>query len=212
MAILIFVIAMGLSAMFIVLKSVFPRWSRLALTPLYLASIGYAIGSQTGLCFWLAWRGTREAKQYEEDEKAMVAERQMRRYSTASGSAESTPYDLLSQENKSQSCHSIYTINAASLAEKGYLGGAASTRASSKRSALQRLIKTASGDTSTRPERPHSQQSRKEWLIRMTGTATSTIRVEDKHVRRAQTKIAIQVTLFLVVLTAAAMTVVVAIP
>ncbi|KAG8893129.1 hypothetical protein FRC01_013766, partial [Tulasnella sp. 417] len=90
MAILIFVIAMGLSAMFIVLKSVFPRWSRLALTPLYLASIGYAIGSQTGLCFWLAWRGTREAKQYEEDEKALAAERQLRRHSTASGSAEST--------------------------------------------------------------------------------------------------------------------------
>lgn len=212
MAILIFVIAVGLSATFIVLKSVFPRWSRLALTPLYLASIGYAIGSQTGLCFWLAWRGTREAKQYEEDEKAMAAERQMRRFSTASGSAESTLHDLLSQENKSHSCHSIYTINAASLAEKGYVGGAASTRVSSKRSALQRLIKTASGDPSTRPERPYSQQSRKEWLIRMTGTATSTIRVEDKHVRRAQTKIAIQVTLLLGVLTAAAMTVVVALP
>lgn len=213
MAILIFVIAMGLSAMFIVLKSVFPRWSRLALTPLYLASIGYAIGSQTGLCFWLAWRGTREAKQYEEDEKALAAERQLRRHSTvASGSAESTLYDILSQENKSNSCHSIYTINATSLVEKGYLGRTASTRASSKRSGLRRLIQTISGNTSSQHEQPYEERSRKEWLIRMTGTATSTIPVEDSYVRRAQTKIAVQVTLLLAVCTAGVMSVVVAIP
>ncbi|KAG8893873.1 hypothetical protein FRC00_009895, partial [Tulasnella sp. 408] len=194
MAILIFVIAMGLSAMFIVLN------------------IGYAIGSQTGLCFWLAWRGTREAKQYEEDEKALAAERQLRRQSTASGSAESTLYDLLSAENKSHSCHSIYTINAASLVEKGYLGSTASTRVSSKRSALRRLINTVSGNTSSQQEKPYAERSRKEWLIRMTGTATSTIRVEDSYVRRAQTKIAIQVTLLLAVCTAGVMSVVVAIP
>lgn len=211
MAILIFVIAMGLSAMFIVLKSIFPRWSRLALTPLYLASIGYAIGSQTGLCFWLAWRGTREAKQYEEDEKALAAERQLRRHSTASGSAESTLYDILSSENKSHSCHSIYTINAASL-QKGYLGSTTSTRVSSKRSALRRLINTVSGNTSSQQEKPYAERPRKEWLIRMTGTATSTIPVDDSYVRRAQTKIAVQVTLLLVVCTAGVMSVVVAIP
>ncbi|KAG8971137.1 hypothetical protein FRB90_010585, partial [Tulasnella sp. 427] len=196
MAILVLVVALGLSATFIVLRGVFPRWSRLALAPLYLASIGYAIGSRTGLCFWLAWRGTREAKAYEEEEEKTTgaADRQLlRRTETIlSGSAESTLSDSFSQEGKShRTCLSIYTINATSLAEKGYLGRKASTKTLPRR---QRVL------------------PRKERLIRMTGTATSTVRVEDAYVRRAQLKIAVQVTLLLFVSTAAVMVVVMMIP
>ncbi|KAG8702052.1 hypothetical protein FRC08_003728, partial [Ceratobasidium sp. 394] len=41
------------------------RVSRLLALPLWILAIGYAIGSRTGLCFWLALRGTREHRSYE---------------------------------------------------------------------------------------------------------------------------------------------------
>lgn len=37
--------------------------------PLWVLGWGYAIGSRTGLCFWLAWKGTRESMWYEHEER-----------------------------------------------------------------------------------------------------------------------------------------------
>lgn len=188
MALLVLSIALALTIVFILRRDIFPRFSRLALTPFFLISIGYAIGSQTSLCFWLAWRGTREVKQYEEEEKQNLVEKQFRMHDPHDWSDTDTLHPTISGGSTVDS-HSIYTLNAA---EKGTLKG-------------------GGRGTSFHPM-GDVKRSRWEKLLRMTGTATSTVRVEDANVRRAQVKIAITVTLWLFFGTVAAMTVVMVIP
>jgi len=190
MALLVLSVALALTVVFILRRDIFPRLSRLALTPFYLISVGYCIGSQTSLCFWLAWRGTREAKQYEEQEKEMMLERQFRAHDPHDWGDTDTLHPTISA-GSTDHAHSIYTLNAA---EKGSM--------SSKRRRKGESFHPM-GDI---------KKSRWERILRMTGTATSTVKVEDVNVRRAQIKIAIKVTLWLIFATVADMVIVMAIP
>ncbi|KAG8904483.1 hypothetical protein FRB99_001659 [Tulasnella sp. 403] len=213
MASLVLSIAVILTAVFVALPQTFPRWSRLALTPLYLISIGYAIGSQTSLCFWLAWRGTREAKQYEEVEQAAIAEIQFRSHSVADWDPETATLHRTFSDETAVNRHSIHTINVASPSEKVLAARAAAVADVEKGSDL---ATTTSREKSGKQVSFHPmvdvKRSKRERMLRMTGTATSTVKVEDKQVRRAQVRIAINVTLLLFVGTAAVMTVVLIIP
>lgn len=200
MAILIFVIGVALSTVFIVKRNIFPRWSRLALTPFFVASIGYVIGSQTSLCFWLAWRGTREAKVYEESDVHATPSDDRGRTSDDATLADLEELGLCRTRSDAPvsrvKTYSIYTIN--HHEKHGKL--------SPLKTFLFDHSKNATSVASVRPP------NRTERLIRMTGTATGTMPVEDASVRRAQVLIAVKVTIWLALGTVAAMAVVVAIP
>lgn len=104
-SILALLVAIGLTAFLVVWdKTHAERAWRLCTAPLYVLGIGYAIGSRTGLCFWLAWRGTREAMWYERAERAEASKM---RYS----------YGTMS------STHSRSSSTAESIFQTSYSGG-----------------------------------------------------------------------------------------
>lgn len=163
------------------------RAARLLALPLWILAIGYAIGSRTGLCFWLAWRGTREHKTYEGTFYS----------SSSSGSGASfrasvvstqpqRPRPLLSRLNpftrKSPIDDGEFPSRPGSVAEKGELPGD---------------IKLGTADNDQKPIREHTPTSSMDGgfepftektgllkqIMRLTGTAVDTVHVEDSRVR-----------------------------
>lgn len=172
------------------------RAARLLALPLWILAIGYAIGSRTGLCFWLAWRGTREQKSHE---GSYIP-------SSSSGSAPSfrnsvassypqRPRPLLLRINpfarKSTADAGEFPSRPGSMAEKGELpqdikAGAADNDQKS----IRKIRKSQSGEytpTSAVSGGFESLADSKTGLLkqmmRLTGTAVDTVRVEDSRVR-----------------------------
>ncbi|KAG8926849.1 hypothetical protein FRC02_008623 [Tulasnella sp. 418] len=221
MSLAILGIALALTIVFILFETRIPRPARLALLPFYLISIGYAIGSRTSLCFWLTWRGVRETKQYEDEEKALVAEREFRSnwapredrftpledFQTRKQKKTRRPSDTdsFSTSNTSENYRlSVYTINE-SYSEKALLP-------SPRSPIFTRNRYHTSATKAFYFNRIHYRRWTWDKLIRLTGTAVNTVRVEDERIRHRQRVVALKVSIWLIIGTVSIMTVVMVIP
>jgi len=184
-AVLTLLVGCTLAVVFIYYRRIFPRWSRLALIPFFLVGIASAMCWQTGLCFWLGLRGTREPKPYE----SLMEKRS----------------DLESGTLKpKKNTLSVYTINEyASAADPFHLF-------SRNRKGISSASVDALKHRSFHPMAPDPTPW--ERFLRWTGTAVGVVHVKDPSVRSAQFWLAVRVTVALVLATIVAMTIILVIP
>jgi hypothetical protein len=168
------------------------RAARLLALPLWVLAIGYAIGSRTGLCFWLAMRGTREHRAYEAPTSLAFTPNQASfRISLAPADFEpQRPGTLLSRFSifTWKNGHKIGT-DRSDLAEKGTLPsdvslGAATDDERAQRKPRKNLSEDFSitGSRTSKPS-PQSLTGLAKRIVRLTGTAVDTVPVEDSRVR-----------------------------
>jgi hypothetical protein len=174
------------------------RPARLLAVPLWILAIGYAIGSQTGLCFWLAWRGTREHKSYEVVPPLLSSNESSFRISSANLSlGPQSPRTLLARFNfftdKRRVDLSYVPNRPHAMAEKGQLPVDVNLGASiDEKRVSRKLRKSLSGDHSLMDSvgsgnsfaplvKPKNGLTQK--IMRLTGTAVDTIVVEDSRVK-----------------------------
>ncbi|KAJ1303268.1 hypothetical protein OPQ81_011465 [Rhizoctonia solani] len=202
------------------------RAARLLALPLWILAIGYAIGSRTGLCFWLAWRGTREHKPYELIEPTLSSprnERAFRPSATNMASEPQRPGALLSRFNFFTRMRraSGELVRSDTIAEKGQLPPTINDAASnedrlsqeSQRHMLNRHSLLSAVDTrhSLAPfMKPGDGIAKK--LMRLTGTAVDTITVEDSRIRKLQALVGVRVAIWLVLGTSIVTGIILAIP
>jgi hypothetical protein len=171
------------------------RAARLLALPLWILAIGYAIGSRTGLCFWLAWRGTREYKSYELVEPLLSGSPNKQTFGVSSRKVKSEPqrpvpllfrFSIFKRAPKTESGWPD------SIAEKGQLPPSNKldvtidkTRLSedSQRNTFdEHSLSSAETRHSVAPLMESKDGFAKK-LMRLTGTAVETIAVEDSRVR-----------------------------
>ncbi|KAH7337051.1 hypothetical protein B0J17DRAFT_452572 [Rhizoctonia solani] len=180
------------------------RAARLLALPLWILAIGYAIGSRTGLCFWLAWRGTREHKSYESVEPTLSAPRNAQAFGTpATMTSElQRPGALLSRFSFIMRPRRVGSSGGLGLgrsditAEKGQLPTMVNLGAATGESRSSQESQTYASDKhsfSSLVESRHSfipavkqESGIIKKLMRLTGTAVDTIVVEDARVRKLQ--------------------------
>ncbi|KAG8743508.1 hypothetical protein FRC10_011899 [Ceratobasidium sp. 414] len=173
------------------------RVARLLTLPLWILAIGYAIGSRTGLCFWLAMRGTREHRSYETPIAPTHPNNPMGpRLSLASVTLEpQRPSTLPSWVARfTRKAIPAGTDRLDTMAEKGKLPSDFSLGAATddRRPSHKSRNNNESGDYSITSGSVGSVPSRQSLItsvnvvkriIRLTGTAVDTIPVEDARVR-----------------------------
>ncbi|KAG8714436.1 hypothetical protein FRC09_017635 [Ceratobasidium sp. 395] len=201
------------------------RVARLLALPLWILAIGYAIGSRTGLCFWLAMRGTREHKSYESPSlstrpNSMAAHR----LSLASIDQEpKRPSMLLARISRfTWRATSADTDHSESMAEKGTLSSGSSPGAATddkrfshkSRTNHSREFSIASGSVSSVSSRQSLLTSVRvvKRIVRLTGTAVDTVPVEDSRVRKLQAMVGLRVAIWLFLGTSVVIGVIMAIP
>lgn len=169
------------------------RAARLLALPLWILAIGYAIGSQTGICFWLAWRGTREHKSYEGTGHLSSSSPKESSFKTSAANIHSAlqrPRALLARFRFfTRERQESVPDRPDTMAEKGQLPVDINLGATvdEKRVSLE-LRKSLSGDYSVKSRdsfaplvEPKDGLVKK--IMRLTGTAVDTIAVEDSRVR-----------------------------
>lgn len=189
------------------------RPARLFAVPLWVLAIGYAIGSQTGLCFWLAWRGTREHKPYEVGTplnspkepsfKAPVAAKEPQR-----------PLALLSRFKLLARRPPQAPPRPRTLAEKGELPPLpveADLEAAFEKGHSRRNTSVGSRE-SFAPLIESKEDGLFKKIMRFTGTAVDTVAVEDSRVRKLQAMVGARVAVWLILGTSLVIGVVMAIP
>lgn len=199
------------------------RPARLLALPLWILAIGYGIGSQTGLCFWLAWRGTREHKSYEgagDTPPTPPPKDSSFRTSVANINSEpQRPHALLSRFRLfTRKRQEDILGRPDTMAEKGQLpmdinlGAAVNEKRDSRK-----LRKSLSADYSVRSRdsfaplvEPKDGLVKK--IMRLTGTAVDTIAVEDSRVRKLQAMIGVRVAIWLTLGTSVVVGIIMAIP
>ncbi|KAF8754989.1 hypothetical protein RHS01_05719 [Rhizoctonia solani] len=204
------------------------RAARLLALPLWILAIGYAIGSHTGLCFWLAWRGTREHKSHELVEPMLSASPNNRAFGTSSTALVSEPqrpapllfrFDFLKRARKTNSSDNLSRSD--NIAEKGQLPSDINLgvsvdkgrwREESQRDTFNNyVLSSTESRNSSAPlvDRKHGFVKR---LMRLTGTAVDTTAVEDSGVRKLQARVGVRVAIWLFLGTSVVTGVIMAIP
>ncbi|CAE6443748.1 unnamed protein product [Rhizoctonia solani] len=204
------------------------RAARLLALPLWILAIGYAIGSHTGLCFWLAWRGTREHKSHELVEPMLSASPNNRAFGTSSTALVSEPqrpapllfrFDFLKRARKTNSSDNLSRSD--NIAEKGQLPSDINLGVSvdkgrwpeeSQRDTFNNyVLSSTESRNSSAPlvDRKHGFVKR---LMRLTGTAVDTTAVEDSGVRKLQARVGVRVAIWLFLGTSVVTGVIMAIP
>lgn len=204
------------------------RAARLLAMPLWILAIGYAIGSRTGLCFWLAWRGTREHKPYELVEPTFSGSRNQRAFGASTTNLTSEPrrpgallphFNFFTRMRRTGSSGQLSRSDTA--AEKGQLpsiinlGAAMDESRLSEESQKHAFDKHPSGLVDSRHSfapliKPENGIMKK--LMRLTGTAVDTIAVEDSRVRKLQTLLGVRVAIWLILSTSVVIGIIMAIP
>ncbi|KAG9123452.1 hypothetical protein FRC07_014920 [Ceratobasidium sp. 392] len=200
------------------------RVARLLALPLWILAIGYAIGSRTGLCFWLAMRGTREHRSYETSSSptrpsSMVSHR----LSLAPRNIEpKRPSVLLARISRFTWKSSPASADAPeSIAEKGTLSSGSSPAATGDKRFSHKSRKNHSGEFSIASSSASSVSSRRSLLasvdvvkriVRLTGTAVDTIPVEDSRIRKLQAMVGLRVAIWLFLGTSIVVGIIMAVP
>ncbi|CAE6442746.1 unnamed protein product [Rhizoctonia solani] len=203
------------------------RPARLLVLPLWVLAIGYAIGSRTGLCFWLAWRGTREHKSYESDELSNPHKGQI--FGASATDMTSKPqrpgamlarFSFFTRTRPTGSSGELGRSDVA--AEKGQLPSIINLGAAVGGNRLSEESQKHPSDThplSSPIESRHSFAPKVESksgiikkLMRLTGTAVDTIVVEDSRVRKLQTLVGVRVAIWLFISASALIGIIMAIP
>ncbi|CAE6473553.1 unnamed protein product [Rhizoctonia solani] len=205
------------------------RAARLLALPLWILAIGYAIGSRTGLCFWLAWRGTREHKSYESLEPTLSAPSNVQSFGASATNATSElqrPGPLLSRLNfimRPRRAGSSGELGRSDVtAEKGQLPPIINLGAATGESRLSQESEAYASDKhsiSNLIEPRHSfipvvkqEGGIVKKLMRLTGTAVDTTVVEDPRVRKLQALVGARVAIWLVLSTSIVIGIIMAIP
>ncbi|CUA68827.1 hypothetical protein RSOLAG22IIIB_03692 [Rhizoctonia solani] len=205
------------------------RAARLLAMPLWILAIGYAIGSQTGLCFWLAWRGTREHKAYESVEPMPFSPRKEQAFGTSVTNTSSElqrPGSLLSRfavfTRTRRTGSSGELARSDVVAEKGQLPSIINLGAAIGGNRLSEESQRYTPDIYPSSSPINSKHSftpmvKSEGgiikkLMRLTGTAVDTIAVEDSGVRKLQAMVGVRVAIWLVLSTSVLIGIIMAIP
>ncbi|CAE6472462.1 unnamed protein product [Rhizoctonia solani] len=204
------------------------RAARLLALPLWILAIGYAIGSRTGLCFWLAWRGTREHKSYELTEPLLSSSPNKRTFGispTRLASEPQRPVPLLFRFNIFKRARKADSSDMSgppdSIAEKGQLPPSINLDVTvnktrfSEESQQDTFDKHSLSSAETRDSFVPLLESKDGFvkkLMRLTGTAVDTIAVEDSGVRKLQARIGVRVAIWLILGTSVVTGVIMAIP
>ncbi|KAG8715063.1 hypothetical protein FRC11_005929 [Ceratobasidium sp. 423] len=204
------------------------RAARLLAMPLWILAIGYAIGSRTGLCFWLAWRGTREHKSYESVEPTLSSPRNEQAFGASATNLTLEPrrpgallskFNFFARIRKTGSSPQLGRSD--TMAEKGQLpsvinlSAAMGENRSSEESQKHAFDKHSSSPVDSRHSfaplvKPRNGIIKK--FMRLTGTAVDTIAVEDSRVRKLQTLLGVRVAIWLVLSTSVIIGIIMAIP
>ncbi|QRW06501.1 hypothetical protein RhiLY_05500 [Ceratobasidium sp. AG-Ba] len=187
------------------------RVARLLAMPLWILAIGYAIGSRTGLCFWLAMRGTREHRSYEPisspalTDDSIESKVDLVHVHPEPPQRPRTLFSRISQfTSKDKSLGEIDQPD--SMAEKGRLPAELSLGGATDDKRLSRkLRKNQSGEYSVSRGSVQTRSSRHKRvasieivknIVRLTGTAVNTIPVEDTRIRKLQALVGLRVAIF----------------
>ncbi|KAL5632687.1 hypothetical protein ACGC1H_005589 [Rhizoctonia solani] len=202
------------------------RPARLLALPLWVLAIGYAIGSRTGLCFWLAWRGTREHKSYEPDELFNPHKEQVFGAPTTDMTSQPQRPGTLPARfsffTRTRTTGSSVELGRSDVAaEKGQLPPVINLGAAVGGNRLSEESQKHASDTyplsspvGARPFTPKvkSESGIIKKLMRLTGTAVDTITVEDPRVRKLQALVGVRVAIWLVLSTSVLVGIIMAIP
>ncbi|KAF8607012.1 hypothetical protein BDV93DRAFT_604309 [Ceratobasidium sp. AG-I] len=201
------------------------RAARLLALPLWILAIGYAIGSRTGLCFWLAWRGTREQKTYEGSHFSSSSSGSAASFRTSVASSHpQRPRPLLLRINpfarKSTTDDGEFPSRPGSMAEKGELPeDIAAGAADDDQKSTSKLRRSQSGEYTPTSSMgggfeplTTSKTGLLKQMMRLTGTAVDTVHVEDSRVRKLQAMVGLRVAIWLFLSTSLVIGVLMAIP